>query len=181
MLAETAVARLGKVDILINNAGSNEPQPLEETTDASWDRIVELNLSSCMRLSRALVVGMKERKWGRIIYTSSIMALASNPARGAYSATKAALVGMIRAYALELGPANITVNCVAPGPFLTDLPLNLLNQQEKDAFASRPALRRWGEPRELVGPILMLASEAGSYVTGATIVVDGGTLCRTFW
>jgi gluconate 5-dehydrogenase len=180
-LAETATARLGKIDIVINNAGSNVPQPLDETTDEAWDQIMELNLSSCMRLSRALVGGMKQRKWGRIIYTSSIMALASNPGRGAYSATKSALVGMIRAHALELGPFNITVNCVAPGPFLTDLPLGLLSQAEKEAFAARPALKRWGEPRELVGPVLMLASEAGSYVTGETIVVDGGTLCRTFW
>jgi len=180
-LADFATRTMGRVDILVNNAGSNTPQPLDETTDEAWDQIIELNLSSCMRLSRALVGGMKERKWGRLIYTSSIMALASNPGRGAYSATKAALTGMVRAYALELGPYNITANCLAPGPFLTDLPLSLLSQAEKDAFASRPALRRWGEPNELVGPALLLAGDAGSYITGTTIVVDGGTLCRTFW
>lgn len=180
-LADFAVRTLGKVDIVVNNAGSNSPQPLDATSDESWDQIVELNLSSCMRLSRALVPGMKERKWGRLIFTSSIMGLASNPGRGAYSATKAALIGAIRAWALELGPYNITVNCLAPGPFLTDLPLGLLSQAEKDAFAARPALKRWAEPRELAGPALMLASEAGSYVTGTTLVVDGGTLCRTFW
>jgi NAD(P)-dependent dehydrogenase (short-subunit alcohol dehydrogenase family) len=172
---------MGRVDILVNNAGSNTPQSLDQTTDESWDQIMELNLNSCMRLSRAVVGGMKERKWGRLIYTSSIMALASNPGRGAYSATKAALTGMVRAYALELGPYNITVNCLAPGPFLTDLPLNLLSKDEKEAFAARPALKRWGEPAELAGPALLLASEAGSYITGTTIVVDGGTLCRTFW
>jgi gluconate 5-dehydrogenase len=179
-LADAAVTRFGRVDILVNNAGSNLPQDLDKTTDETWDQIVELNLSSCMRMSRAVVGGMKERKWGRIIYISSIMGLASNPGRGAYSATKAALVGMVRAQALELGPYNITVNCLAPGPFLTDLPLNLLTQAEKDSFAARPALKRWAEPRELAGPALLLASEAGSYITGANIVVDGGTLCRTF-
>jgi NAD(P)-dependent dehydrogenase (short-subunit alcohol dehydrogenase family) len=180
-LADFATRTMGRVDILVNNAGSNTPQSLDQTTDDAWDQIMELNLNSCMRLSRALIGGMKERKWGRLIYTSSIMALASNPGRGAYSATKAALTGMVRAYALELGPYNITVNCLAPGPFLTDLPLSLLSQDEKDAFAARPALKRWGEPAELAGPALLLASDAGSYVTGTTIVVDGGTLCRTFW
>ena len=87
---------------------------------------------------------------------------------------------MARASALELGPFGITVNCLAPGPFLTDLPGNLLTAEEKRQFAERTALGRWGEPRELAGPALMLASEAGSYITGATLVVDGGTLCRTF-
>lgn len=180
-LADAATRHLGKVDILVNNAGSNVPQTLEETTETSWDEIVELNLSSGVFLSKALVAGMKERRWGRILYTSSIMGLAANPGRGAYSATKAALIGMVRAHALELGPYSITVNCLAPGPFLTDLPLSLLSDEEKEAFAARPALRRWGKPDELAGPALMLASEAGSYITGTTLVVDGGTLCRTFW
>ncbi|MEX2188376.1 MAG: SDR family NAD(P)-dependent oxidoreductase [Pirellulales bacterium] len=179
-LAKFAAEKLGKVDILINNAGSNEPQTLEETTDEAWDRIVELNLSSCMRLSRAVVGGMKERRWGRLVYTSSIMGFASNPARGAYSATKAALVGMVRAWALELGPYNITVNCIAPGPIMTDLPMSLLSQEQKDNFAKRAALLRWGQPEELAGPALLMCSEAGSYISGATLIVDGGTLCRTF-
>jgi NAD(P)-dependent dehydrogenase (short-subunit alcohol dehydrogenase family) len=179
-LAKFAAEKLGKVDILINNAGSNEPQNLDATTDEAWDRIVELNLSSCMRLSRAVVAGMKERKWGRLVYTSSIMGFASNPARGAYSATKAALVGMVRAWALELGPYNITVNCIAPGPFMTDLPMSLLSQEQKDNFAKRAALLRWGQPEELAGPALLICSDAGSYITGATLIVDGGTLCRTF-
>lgn len=180
-LAQFATETFGKVDILINNAGSNVPQTLEETTDESWDAMVELNLSSGMRLARELVGGMKERQWGRIIYTSSIMGLAANPGRGVYSATKAALIGMVRAHALELGPYNVTVNCIAPGPILTDLPLSLLSPEQKESFASRPALKRWGQPHELAGPALLLASDAGSYITGATLVVDGGTLCRTFW
>jgi gluconate 5-dehydrogenase len=179
-LAQPAVERLGRVDILINNAGSNTPQNLDATSDDAWDNIIELNLSSCMRLSRALVEPMKERRWGRIVYTSSIMGFASNPGRGAYSATKAALVGMVRAHALELGPHNITVNCIAPGPFLTDLPMSLLSDEQKANFASRAALQRWGQPEELAGPALLFCSDAGSYITGATLIVDGGTLCRTF-
>lgn len=179
-LAQETLTRLGRVDILINNAGGNQPQPIDQIVDADWDRIVELNLTSCMALTRALAPQMKERRWGRVIHISSIMALASKVGRDAYSATKAALIGMARASALELGPFGITVNCLAPGPFLTDLPGNLLTAEEKRQFADRTALGRWGEPRELAGPALMLASEAGSYITGATLVVDGGTLCRTF-
>jgi NAD(P)-dependent dehydrogenase (short-subunit alcohol dehydrogenase family) len=179
-LAEAVVAKLGKVDILVNNAGSNVPQALDQITDEAWDKIVELNLSSCMAMSRALVGGMKERKWGRIIHISSIMALGSKECRHSYSATKAALIGMARAMAIELGPYNITVNCIAPGPFLTDLPGKLLSEEEKRVFAQRTALGRWGDPRELAGPALLLASDAGSYITGATLVVDGGAVCKTF-
>jgi NAD(P)-dependent dehydrogenase (short-subunit alcohol dehydrogenase family) len=179
-LAREALGAFGRVDILVNNAGGNLPQAIDRITDADWDRILELNLTSCMVLTRALVPQMKERRWGRIIHISSIMALASKEGRNAYSATKAALIGMARATALDLGEFGVTVNCLAPGPFLTDLPGKLLTADEKQVFANRTALGRWGEPRELVGPALLLASEAGSYITGATLVVDGGTLCKTF-
>jgi NAD(P)-dependent dehydrogenase (short-subunit alcohol dehydrogenase family) len=139
-----------------------------------------LNLSSCMALTRALVPQMKTHKWGRVIHISSIMGLASRAGRDAYSATKSALIGLARANALELGAYGITVNCLAPGPFLTDLPGKLLSAEEKAVFAKRTALGRWGDPRELAGPALLLASEAGSYITGHTLVVDGGSLCMTF-
>ncbi len=179
-LAQAALEALGRVDILVNNAGNNLPQPIDEITDESWDQIVELNFSSCMAPSPALVPQMKQRKWGRIVHISSIMALGSKAQRHAYSGTKAALIGMARAMATELGPWNINVNCLAPGPFLTDLPGNLLSDEEKQYFAERTSLGRWGDPRELVGPALLLASDAGSYITGETLVVDGGVMCKTF-
>lgn len=179
-LAHEALSRLGRVDILVNNAGSNQPQAIDQVTDAAWDRIVELNLTSCMALTRALVPQMKERRWGRIIYISSIMGLASKEGRNAYSATKSAVIGLARANALDLGPYGITVNCLAPGPFLTDLPQSILSVEERQYFATRTALGRWGEPRELAGPALLLASEAGSYITGTVLVVDGGSLVKTF-
>lgn len=179
-LATDALQAFGRVDILVNNAGSNNPQPIDAIVDADWDRLLELNLTSCMALTRALVPQMKERRWGRVIHISSIMGLASKEGRNAYSATKAALIGMARASALDLGPYGITVNCLAPGPFLTDLPGSMLTSAEKQVFADRTALGRWGNPRELAGPALLLACEAGSYITGETLVVDGGTLCKTF-
>ncbi len=181
-LAHSALDAMGRVDILVNNAGSNAPQGIDQIIDEDWDRILELNLSSCMTLTRALVPQMKARRWGRIIHNSSIMAFASNKDRSAYSATKAALVGMARAGALDLGPYNITVNCVAPGPFLTDLARRTVpaSGQKMKEWTDRTALGRWGEPNELAGPILLLASEAGSYITGEVLVVDGGVLCKTF-
>ncbi|HEY1377678.1 MAG TPA: SDR family NAD(P)-dependent oxidoreductase [Gemmataceae bacterium] len=177
-LADDAVRRMGKVDILVNNAGSNTPQLIDAITDAAWDSLLELNLTSVMALTRALVPGMKERKWGRIIHISSIMGFVSKEGRDAYSATKAALVGMARATALELGPFGVTVNCIAPGPFLTDLPMSLLSQEERDAWSKVTAVGRWGDPEELVGPVLLLASDAGRYITGQTLIVDGGFTCR---
>lgn len=179
-LAERALKEMGRIDILVNNAGSNVPQPIDQITDEAWDQIVELNLTSCMLLTRALVPQMKERKWGRVIHISSIMGLASKDARNAYSATKSALLGLARASALDLGADGITVNCIAPGPFLTDLPGTLLSPEQKKALADRTALGRWGDPRELAGPALLLASNAGSYITGEVLVVDGGALVKTF-
>ncbi|MEZ6047612.1 MAG: SDR family NAD(P)-dependent oxidoreductase [Planctomycetaceae bacterium] len=179
-LGQQAISEMGRVDILINNAGGNVPEEADQITDENWDKILELNLSSCMALCRAVIPDMKSRNWGRIIHISSIMGLASKRGRDAYSSTKAALIGLARAQALELGPYGITSNCLAPGPFLTELPGSLLSDEEKATFADRTALKRWGKPEELAGPALLLASEAGSYITGTTLVVDGGTLVNTF-
>jgi NAD(P)-dependent dehydrogenase (short-subunit alcohol dehydrogenase family) len=177
-LAKNALGAFGRVDILINNAGGNTPQPIDEIRDEDWDSILELNLSSVMALTRALVPQMKARKWGRIIHISSILGQVSVAGRNSYSATKAALIGMARATALDLGLFGITVNCIAPGPFLTDLPARLLSTADKEKFAQRTAVGRWGDPKELIGPALLLASDAGSYITGETLFVDGGFLAR---
>jgi NAD(P)-dependent dehydrogenase (short-subunit alcohol dehydrogenase family) len=179
-LADTAIERMGKIDILVNNAGYNVPQAIDQVRDEDWDRLVELNLTSCMALSRAVAPGMKERRWGRIIHISSIMGLASTAGRNVYSATKAALLGLARASALDLGAYNITVNCLAPGPFATDMPMSILSTEQQAALAARTALNRWGQPEELAGPALLLASDAGSYITGTVLVVDGGALARMF-
>lgn len=177
-LAQTALNRLGRVDILINNAGSNCPQPIDQIRDEDWDRLMELNLTCVMVLTRALVPQMKERKWGRIIHISSILGLGGKEGRNTYCATKTALVGFAKASALDLGPHNITVNCIAPGPFLTDLPMSILTDEQKQAFATRTALGRWGQPAELAGPALLLATDAGSYITGTVLLVDGGAFAR---
>jgi len=130
-LAEAVRSRMGRVDILVNNAGLNIPQSIDGIADDTCDRILELNLSSCMRLTRAFVPQMRDRRWGRIIHISSVLGLGGKEGRSAYCATKSALLGLARASALDLGPFNITVNCLAPGPFLTDLPDKTLTDEQK--------------------------------------------------
>lgn len=178
-LAKTALEKMGRVDILVNNAGTNVPCPIDQIKDEDWDRVMELNLTTCMALTRLLAPQMKERRWGRIIHISSVLGLGSKAGRNVYSASKSAVIGLARASALDLGPFGITVNCIAPGPFLTDLPMNLLSEAEKQRFSDRTALGRWGQPHELAGPALLLASEAGSYITGEVLVVDGGVMAHT--
>lgn len=177
-LAAAALDAFGTVDILVNNAGVNTPQPIDEVTDEAWDRVLEINLTAIMRLTRALVPAMKAQRWGRVIHISSVLGVGSKPGRNAYSATKAALMGLAKASALDLGPFGVTVNCIGPGPFLTDMPMSLLSEAEKEEFSNVTALKRWGQPRELAGPALMLASEAGSYITGEMLLVDGGAFAR---
>lgn len=177
-VAAEAVSRLGRVDVLVNNAGSNAPQRADQITDEAWNNIIELNLTSIMRLTRAVLPQMMERKWGRVIHISSVLGLGGKLGRNVYSATKAALVGMARSSALDLGPYNITVNCIAPGPFLTELPLGLLNDEQKQEFTNRTALKRWGNPEEIAGLALLLGTDAGSYITGTTVLIDGGVLAN---
>lgn len=177
-LAEVVQRDYDAVDILVNNAGTNKPQAIDEINDAEWDAVMDLNLNSVMVLSRALCKGMKARGWGRIVHISSIMGLLSKEKRNVYSATKSALLGLCRAMALDLGQYGVTANCLSPGPFLTDLPMSMLSEAEKQAFSDHTALGRWGKPEELAGPLLLLASEAGRYITGANLVVDGGYTIR---
>lgn len=177
-LARFALEKMGKVDILVNNAGMNAPQAIDAVTDETWDRVLEVNLTSVMGLTREIVPQMKERRWGRVVHISSVLGQTSKEKRNAYSATKSALMGLARASAIDLGPFGVTVNCIAPGPFLTDMPMSILSDAEKQVFADRTALGRWAQPRELVGPVIMLCSEAGGYVTGQTIFVDGGWVAR---
>jgi len=131
-------------------------------------------------LTRALIPGMKSRGWGRVIYIASIMGMTGSVDRSAYCGTKAALIGLSHSQAVELGEYGVTVNCISPGPILTDLPRSKLTKEQQLAFSERAALGRWGETEELAGPALLLASNAGSYITGANLVVDGGCTIKSF-
>jgi|SRR5579864_252328 len=178
-LAQEAVAAFGHVDILVNNAGINIISPIEGVKDADWDRVLAVNLSGPMALCRALVPAMKERGWGRIIHVSSVFGLVSRAERNAYSSTKAGLIGLTHAMALELAPFGVTVNAILPGPFETPLTAALhTTPDKKQWFTDRVPMGRWGRPEELAGPILLLASDAGSYITGTYLAVDGGWLAQ---
>lgn len=173
-LAKEAVAYKGYVDILINNAGNNIPETIDSIHDKNFDSVIELDLRSVMAITRDLVPQMKSRGWGRIITISSIMGFMSVEGRTSYSAAKAGVVGMTHAWAVELGKFGITANCIAPGPFLTDLPARVLTPEQKKRMSDHTVVGRWGNPKEIIGPALLLASDAGSYITGECIMVDGG-------
>lgn len=175
-IATEALTLTGHVDIIVNNAGSNTPQDITEIDDAVYDTIVQVSQHAPMALVRALAPQMKERKWGRIINISSIMAEAPLAGRTAYAATRAAILGQTRAWAQDLGQHGITVNAIMPGPFLTDLPARVTTPEQKALFSSHTVLKRWGNPEEIAGPALLLASDAGSYITGEVLRVDGGYL-----
>lgn len=177
-LANKSLEAMGRVDIVINNAGQNIPDSVEDIKDDDWNHLVELNLSAPVFLVRELAGQMKERQWGRIINISSIFGLRTKEARGTYSATKAGLIGITRTMAQELGPWNITANAIAPGPFSTPLTDRLVQGELREYFDRMVVLKRWGKPHELVGPVLLLASNAGSYITGTTLAVDGGWTTR---
>lgn len=177
--AEQAIATFGRIDILVNNAGINRLGAIGEVADPDWDALLAVNLTAPMVLSRALCGPMKSRGWGRIVNVSSIFGVVSRSERDAYSATKAGLLGLTRAMALDLAPYGVTVNALLPGPFETPLTAQLHPDPEaRRWFTDRVPLGRWGRPEELTGPLLLLASDAGSYITGTSLVVDGGWLSQ---
>ena len=188
-LGREALNRCGKVDILVSNAGLSRPGAIHTGDEkgklapmetADWDATMAVNVSAGVHLLNVLAPGMVERGWGRVVHISSIGGLGSSEGRSAYSASKSAQIGVTHAGALELGPHGVTVNAICPGPFLTEMPKKALSPETLAAVGGKVPLRRWGQPEELIGPVLMLVSEAGAYVNGAVLRVDGGLLSRAY-
>lgn len=174
-LVDGVVARWSSLDILVATPGINVRKPLLRYGDDEFDRVVGLNLKGTFRLLRAVGKVMAGQGRGSIIVFSSIRSQVVEPGQGIYAATKAGMVQMARALAAELGPDGVRVNAIAPG--VVDTPLTRPikeHPQWYQAYAAKSALGRWASADEMVGPVVFLASEASSFVTGAVLVVDGG-------
>jgi 3-oxoacyl-[acyl-carrier protein] reductase len=163
----------GAPSILINNAGVTKDNLLMRMSDEEWFDVINTNLSAIYRLSKGVLRGMMKARWGRIINISSVVGAMGNAGQSNYAATKAGVAGFARSLAAEVGSRNITVNTVAPGFIDTDM-TKVLAEEHKQQLLSRIPLGRLGSPEEIASVVLFLASDAGSYITGETIHVNGG-------
>jgi 3-oxoacyl-[acyl-carrier protein] reductase len=178
VVAEVA-ARFGRLDILINNAGFGAFRPLDESDyDAVWDRALAGLLSAQQKLVRAALPYLRKSDAARIVNIASTEGLGATPGDSPYVAAKTGVIGLTRALAVDLGPEGITVNCICPGPIRTAL-TDAIPEEHKTIFAKRrTALKRYGYPEEVAHITLSLCLPAASYITGATIPVDGGLTIR---
>jgi NAD(P)-dependent dehydrogenase (short-subunit alcohol dehydrogenase family) len=176
-LTGTALKRCQRIDILVCNAGVQGPAgPLSETSDADWHRVMDTNLRSALWLCSAVIPGMAARGAGSVILMSSIAGIRGNKSIGLYGLSKAALAQLARNLAVEWGPSGVRVNAISPGLIRTPLAEPLLTNS---AFMERrlalTPLRRIGEPHEIAGAAVLLASRAGAFITGHNLIIDGGT------
>ncbi len=171
--------RLGKVQILVNNAGINLRKNLIDFSLSEWQSVLDTNLTSVFLMCRKFVPHMRGTGYGRILNMTSIMSHVSLPQRSAYSASKAALLGLIRALALELAPDGITVNGISPGPFGTEMNQTLMQDPQANAqFLANIPVGRWGKVEEIGALANYLCSEAAGFITGTDILIDGGWCAR---
>lgn len=181
-LAEHARDLLGGLDILVNNAGiPGELALLENTTDEIWQRVFSVNVDAVFRITRAFVPMLRESKSGRVITTGSVCAEYGLRLQGAYVASKHAVAGLMKGFAIELGKDGVTANCIHPANTVTGITRNWFSpagSAEGDAYLSvASVLGRYSQPADLAASALFLASDGGAYVTGQAITVDGGMTC----
>ena len=167
--------KLGKIQILINNAGMNLRKNITDFTLEEWRSVQDTNLTSVFLMCRTFVPHMKGSGYGRILNMTSTMAHVSMPQRTAYSSTKAALLGLTKALALELASDGVTVNGISPGPFATEMNTPILQNPELNAqFISKIPVGRWGKLEEVGALAAFLCSEEAGFITGTDILIDGG-------
>ena len=166
-------ADLGDPLVLVNNAGITQDNIIMRMKDDEWQSVIDTNLTALYRLSKACVRGMTKARWGRIINITSVVGSMGNAGQSNYAATKAGAEGMARSLARELGSRSITVNCVAPGFIDTDM-TRALETAQREALQTQIPLGRLGEPEDVAAAVAFLASDAGRYITGETIHVNGG-------
>ncbi|MEY8098451.1 3-oxoacyl-[acyl-carrier-protein] reductase [Falsihalocynthiibacter sp. S25ZX9] len=172
-LPKEAIAAMGTVDILVNNAGITRDQLFMRMSDEEWSSVIDVNLTSTMRLCRGVMRPMMKARWGRIINISSIVGVTGNPGQANYAASKAGMVGMTKSIAYEVASRGITANAVAPGFIATPMTDKLTDDQKDKINVQIPA-GRMGTPAEIAAAVVYLASPEAAYVTGTTLHVNGG-------
>lgn len=169
------IKSIGQVDILINNAGINIIEPINKLSNKNWEKIMAVNLTGSMMITRDISrIMIKKNKGGRIVNVSSILGVVSKEKRSSYSASKAGLIGLTRASALDLAPYSIMVNAVCPGFISTDLTESVLTPSQMRSIARDIPLGRFGSVSEIAYLIVFLCSDLNTYMTGQTVIVDGG-------
>ena len=172
-LPKAAAEAMGSIDILVNNAGITRDNLFMRMSDEEWAQVLDVNLTSTFKLSRAVLRGMMKARWGRIVNITSVVGATGNPGQGNYAAAKAGVVGMSKSLAYEVASRGITVNCVAPGFIETPMTDKLTDDQKGKILTQIPA-GRMGSAEEIAAAVLYLSSPEASYVTGATLHVNGG-------
>ncbi|WP_304613946.1 3-oxoacyl-ACP reductase FabG [Paracoccus sp. (in: a-proteobacteria)] len=172
-LPKAAAEAIGSIDILVNNAGITRDNLFMRMSDDEWAQVLDVNLTSTFKLSRAVLRGMMKARWGRIVNITSVVGATGNPGQGNYAAAKAGVVGMSKSLAYEVASRGITVNCVAPGFIETPMTEKLTDDQKGKILTQIPA-GRMGSAEEIAAAVLYLSSLEASYVTGATLHVNGG-------
>lgn len=175
-LVRVATDTFGRIDVLVNNAGIVNQAPLLEISDEEWESVILTNLTASLRCARAVAAGMLARRSGKVINIVSVRAVKAGPRRGAYAASKAALLQLTRVMALEWAPFGVTANAIGPGSIQTEMATLLLPTPDTQArfLETHVPLRRAGETSDIVGAAIFLASPAADYITGQVLFVDGG-------
>ena len=172
-LVPAAEAALGKLDVLVNNAGVTRDNLFLRMKDEEWDAVIAVNLTAGFRLARAALKGMMRRRFGRIIGITSVVGVTGNAGQSNYAASKAGMIGMSKALAAEVASRNITVNCIAPG-FIETPMTDVLNDKQRESILGAVPVGRLGTPQEIASSVVYLASDEAAYVTGQTLHVNGG-------
>lgn len=172
-LGKKAEAELEGVDILVNNAGITRDGLFVRMSDEDWDSVLDVNLGAVFRLTRELTHPMMRRRSGRIINITSVVGVTGNPGQANYCASKAGLIGFSKSLAQEIATRNVTVNCVAPG-FIESAMTDKLNDKQREAIMGAIPMKKMGRGDDIAAAVIYLASDAGGYVTGQTLHVNGG-------
>jgi NAD(P)-dependent dehydrogenase (short-subunit alcohol dehydrogenase family) len=174
-MVEKAIAEAGQIDAVVNNAGILISNSVEKLEEDQWDAVLDVNAKGTFLVTQALLPHMRARRYGRIVNIASIGGKHGAPLQAHYSASKAAVMGFTRVLAQEIGADGITANCVCPGIIVTDMGrTNLADQANVDKWTAITALRRLGQPEDVAGPVVFLASDQSAFVTGQSLNVCGG-------